>query len=56
MLTYQEAIVTSYGNTLTIDFGEVGYWNSKHPFRLKLELVQGCPSLAAELRPVAKFR
>jgi hypothetical protein len=36
-LTYQEAIVTNYGNTLTIDFGEAGYWNSKHPFRLKLD-------------------
>lgn len=29
--------MTSYQAELTIDFGRVGYWNSTHPFRLRLE-------------------
>ncbi len=27
----------SYQTELTIDFGEVGYWNSKQPFRIRLD-------------------
>lgn len=29
--------MTTYQSTLAIDFGEVGYWNRKHPFRVRLE-------------------
>ena len=29
--------MTSYESSLAIDFGEVGYWHSKHRFRVRLE-------------------
>ena len=29
--------MTDYQATLTIDFGEVGFWNEKHPFRIRLD-------------------
>ena len=30
--------MTSQASTLSIDFGEVGYWNSKHPFRIRFDI------------------
>lgn len=30
--------MTAYQSELTIDFGEVGFYNSKHPFRVRLDL------------------
>ena len=29
--------MTTYESALTIDFGEVGFWNGKQPFRVRLE-------------------
>lgn len=29
--------MTTYQATLTINFGEVGFWNGKHPFRIRLD-------------------
>jgi len=29
--------MATYESVLTIDFGEVGFWNGKHPFRIRLD-------------------
>lgn len=29
--------MTAYQSSLTIDFGELGFWNDKHTFRVRLD-------------------